>query len=215
MAKKFGDKTKDSVEIKDVTPKELSRLFNGPIRIRTRKFGLLRFQMITMGDFEFFQELINHNPPALEFVIQIIHHQLFSPKLSVETIRGWKEKLIIRVASTWVKNNQELAEYLTESELSIELIKRIITDYMRKQFEYISRQNEASIKMMNSVHSYAENLALESAQKMTDMMKPDLALESAQKMTDMMKPDLALESAQRMTDMMKPDLALESAQRMN
>jgi hypothetical protein len=125
MAKRIGDKTKDAVETKDVTLKELARCFNGPIRIRTGRFGRLRFQMITIGDLDFFQELINYNPPAREFVIQIIHHQLFSPKLSVDTIRNWKEKLLIRVASIWVKNNPELAGYLMESELTIELIKRI------------------------------------------------------------------------------------------
>jgi hypothetical protein len=105
MGKKMGDKTKDDAEIKDVTLKELSRCFNGPIRIRTGRFGRLRFQMISIGDLDFFQELINYNPPAREFAIQIIHHQLFFPKLSVDTIRNWNGKLLIRVASIWVKSN--------------------------------------------------------------------------------------------------------------
>ncbi|MHB8118516.1 MAG: pPIWI-associating nuclease domain-containing protein [Methanothrix sp.] len=215
MAKRVGDKSKESVEIKDVTLKELSRFFNGPIRIRTGRFGLLRFQMITIGDFDFFQELINHNPPAREFVIQIIHHQLFSPKLSVDTIRNWKEKLIIRVSSIWVKNNPELAEYLTESELSIELIKRIITDYMKKQLKYISNQNKISVKMMNSAHSYAESLAFESAQRINEMIGASAAFGSAQKINEMIGASAAFGSAQKINEMIGASAAFGSAQKIN
>jgi hypothetical protein len=146
MAKKVSDKTKEPIEIRDVTTTGLNRLSRGPIKIRTSRFGLLRFRMITIGDLDFFQGLIDHNPPAREFVAQLIHHELDTPTLSVESIRSWNEKLTIRVASIWVRNNPELTEYFKENELTIELIKRNITTYMRKcirQFEFDpSRQSD-------------------------------------------------------------------------
>ncbi len=215
MAKRVGNKTKESVEIKDVTLNELSRFFNGPIRIRTSRFGLLRFQMITIGDLDFFQELIKHNPPAREFVIQIIYHQLFSPKLPVDTIRNWKEKLIIRVASIWVKNNPELAEYLTENELSIESIKKIIINYMKKQLQYFSRQNEALVRMMNFSHPVVGCQELESAQKLSEMTKLASGYENVQRMSDMVLHNPALENAQRMSDMIGNHPTLESVQRVS
>ena len=89
MAKKVSDKTKEPIEIVDVATTELIRLSRGPIKIRTSRFGLLRFRMITIGDLDFFQELIDHDPPAREFVVQLIHHELDTPTLSVETIRSW------------------------------------------------------------------------------------------------------------------------------
>jgi hypothetical protein len=215
MAKRVCDKTKESVEIKDVTLNELSRFFNGPIRIRTSRFGLLRFQMITIGDLDFFQELIKHNPLAREFVIQIIHHQLFSPKLSVDTIRNWKEKLIFRVASIWVKKNPELAEYLTENELSIESIKKIIVNYMKKQHQYVSRQNEALVRMMNFSHPVVVCQEFESVQKLSEMTKLASGFENVQRISDIVLHNPALENVQRINDMVLHNHAFESVQRMS
>ncbi len=208
MAKIVGNKTKESAEINDITLAEFSRFFRGPIRIRTSRFGLLRFQMFTIADFDFIQELIDQDLPAREFVVRIIHHELFSPKLSVETIRNWKDRLVIRVTSIWVKNNPELASCITESKPSLELIKKNI-------IKYVNIQSQCMVRMMNSVNLAAECQTIQNANRINEMIGASVAIGSAQRINEMIGASAAIGSAQRINEMIGASAAIGSAQRIN
>ena len=170
--------------------------------------------MICMGDLDFFQELIDNDLPAREFAVRLIRHELYIPTLSVETIRSWNDRLIIRVASIWIKSNPELAGYF-RGKLTIDLIKNIIKIYMRKLHNIISKQYEFIDRVANSTRHLTENLVFVDAQRINDMIGCNSAIESAQRISDILGKSSALDSVQKMSAMIGISPAIESAQRIS
>lgn len=79
------------------------RLFP-PIVVRTHRYGRLHLRRMSVSDADTLAALDSGNVDDREFVVLVIHNQLRKPALSQEEIRSWKDQLLLRVMSCWLRN---------------------------------------------------------------------------------------------------------------
>ncbi len=104
------------------------------IQIRTQRYGTLRLKTLSLGDMGYVEELLRTDPPAREFTVQLVQHQLIEPELTIEIVQGWPDKLLLRVARLWAKNESVLDQNLLEEEkISFDTFKQVFADYITEQ----------------------------------------------------------------------------------
>lgn len=124
-----------------------SRLFgtrNNLVRVRTHRYGMLRLRILTVGDAVFIEEALKQNITAREFVRNLVHHQLVAPEIPLKEIEGWKDKLLIRVATLWITHKDTIGRNYQSEKEPFDAIRSTIKFYL-------TEHNEKMLKILSSI----------------------------------------------------------------
>src|SRR5260370_42122255 len=123
-----------------------------PVQIRTQRYGTLRLKTLSLGDTGYVEKLLRTDPPAREFTVQLVHHQLIEPEFTIELVQDWPDKLLLRVARLWAKNEPVLDQNLLEGKISFDTFKQVFADFITEQQRKIR-------DLMGGFSDYADKLA--------------------------------------------------------
>jgi len=76
-------------------------MYNPPIEINVPEIGMVRLRALTVGDLEFIEDLVERDPPARDFVVQLLAHQMLSAESDVHTIRSWTDSTLETLITAW------------------------------------------------------------------------------------------------------------------
>lgn len=98
---------------------ELNR---GPIKVRTRRHGVLRFGWVTGNSLLYIEKLDRDLAPR-EFTARVLCFHLESPVLGFEVVDNWSTRLLARVAKTWSLDTWTLGKELPAGVAAFEAFK--------------------------------------------------------------------------------------------
>lgn len=130
----------------------LSALFK-PVRVRTSRYGTIKLTALSAGDMCFLEELLKRDLQAREFTVEFIQHQLTTPLLSVDEVQSWDNRLLLRVATAWAK--QELGpKHKLPERFSFETFKQALDEHLSQELSEITKQlKETALSMANYTNS--------------------------------------------------------------
>ena len=124
-----------------------SQLFgthNNSVRVRTHRYGTLKLRILTVGDAVFIEEALKQDITAREFVSNLVHHQLITPEVPLSEIEGWKNKLLIRVATMWIVHKDTIGRHYQSEKEPFDAIRSAIKSYL-------TEHNEKMLKILSSI----------------------------------------------------------------
>src|SRR5579859_6152742 len=89
---------------KPITLERLVRNVSPPTRVRSRRYGTMRFRNPVLRDEEYVNELLRDDLDAREFTVRMLCHQLQRPSLSLEEVRNWPDRLLLRAGNRWLRD---------------------------------------------------------------------------------------------------------------
>lgn len=128
------------------------------IIIRSRRYGCIQLRPITINDHLFLTKLLATKLSAREFTVQVIHHQLITPELEIETVGNWGNRLLARVARTWVKHERVLNTDLPEGVGAFEGFQQVINTYVSERNREMAEKLEPIIDpLMDGIRYLSQN----------------------------------------------------------
>ncbi len=94
-------------KVKELSPKTY--------KIKSESLGEIEFRYILVKDLEFFIKLLNKVKNDREFVINVLHHQTISPKISVSEFSKIPDSKLIEIAQEFLKYEPEVFRYFKEN----------------------------------------------------------------------------------------------------
>lgn len=165
--------------------------------IRTRKFGLLTFSLLTSNEFLNIKKVLSSKITDKEFFINFLHHLLIKPKLSQNNLMSLSDNILIRIGKEIIKANHLNNDFVKNQEGDKssfftkykKYIEKAINIQEKRIQKHLLPLNGISEKLKRFINSPALKMALE-FQKRQDAisrsMYADSQLrESAMAMTNM------------------------------
>jgi len=96
------------------------RAFNGRFgqpatKSKTKTFGEVELRYISVGDLSFFAKLLDKAKDDREFVIQVLYHQLITPKVSFTEFNGIPDDELMNLARDFIRHEEHTFEYFKET----------------------------------------------------------------------------------------------------
>jgi hypothetical protein len=121
-----------------------------PIQINTRMYGPIELRrLLSIGDLAFIGKQLKRKQSTREFCVRLIRNQLAKPRLSLRQIRGWKDRLLVRVAWKLVTEDNIKASNTENAKPSFDAVKNEVEDYIAGQ------QRSLKVAMENMQKSFS------------------------------------------------------------
>ncbi|MGB9834985.1 MAG: hypothetical protein ACPLPW_08490 [bacterium] len=103
----------------------------------SEKFGKIEFKYISLNDLMAFQDILAKAKDDKELVLQVLHNQLITPKVSLEEFSIIQDSELVKIARDFAKQEQYLFAYLQETtdEYFFTSFRKAIQLFIGKQFE--------------------------------------------------------------------------------
>ena len=163
---------------------KLTLKYSKPIRVRTHRHKTLFLKRPSLGDDKAIRTALSETEARIT-VAHVLHHYLIRPELSLETVCAWPEKLLLRVARTWVRPalcDEQPCETLEE------VCSRLST-YVREKRD-MHRSMKALLDPFHGMESIIRGSLLSSS--VTDILRPFDAIKSAALLSEQMFPSARL-----------------------
>jgi Predicted pPIWI-associating nuclease len=129
------------------------------VHVRSYQYGTLKLRTLSVKDVVFIENQLELDIPAREFVANLVHNQLSSPQISLEIIHEWKNRLLLRVATAWVKHRNVLDKHLSTEIEPFEAIKQTVISYINEQNQRFA-ETLRGIAPLNMLSSSIMNMGL-------------------------------------------------------
>jgi len=115
---------------------------------KSKTLGEVELKYISVGDLEFFVELLDKVEDDKEFVVQVLYHQLITPEVSFAEFSKIPDGELIKVARNLVRHEEHTFQYFketTDAEFFANFREAIET-YHQKQIERLQDSLEPMIE---------------------------------------------------------------------
>ena len=146
----------------------------------SKTLGEVELKYVSVGDLEFFVELLDKVEDDREFVLQVLYHQLITPEVSFAEFSKTPDDELIKVARDLVRHEEHTFQYFketTDAELFANFREAIET-YHQKQVEQLQAILEPMIESSERIfesfgRQYADIIqqALEPTSYIAELMK--------------------------------------------
>jgi len=129
----------------------MAKLFNAKSKSKT--FGEVELRYISSGDVKFFVELLDKVKDNKEFVIQVLYHQLITPKVSFTAFNKIPDDELIKLAGDFAGHGQHTFKYFKKT-TDVEFFtnfREAIRKYYQRQVEQLQTTFESMVRSSKKI----------------------------------------------------------------
>jgi hypothetical protein len=112
-----------------------------PITIRSGRHQHLRLKRLSSSDAGFVHSLLTDGLSSREFVVRVLHHQVWGDTVSSQILREWPDAFLVWGANRWLGRSQRSCAY--KSLASFDEFKDFLADFSEREMKQLQAPQQA------------------------------------------------------------------------